>query len=215
MGMLDLLLGGKPLAAWRRGHPATGPGKRSDRQPTQAGSTSQGARRDSLKQVLRETLARNGIPAAWLGADMLRCSASSGDAGLHLRFLVKHWEPRLLVHGVALEQELMQRLLMLDPLARGWLMGFSWQFALDDPSICPALPHPLSWTAPPEGSCPAALATQPGAVGPLQVIEGPGVGPRPLEDVRADLEKLLALRDEDLRRHAPGTEGAPSGLAMP
>ena len=33
------------------------------------------------------------------------------------------------------------------------------------------------------------------------VIAGPVVIPQPQDDVRGDLERLLALRDEDLRRH--------------
>jgi hypothetical protein len=40
------------------------------------------------------------------------------------------------------------------------------------------------------------------------VIEGPAFEPRALDDVRADLERLLALRDEDVRKHSAGPEHA-------
>jgi hypothetical protein len=90
----------------------------------------------------------------------------------------------------------------LDPQARNWLTGFSWQFALDDLSECPPLPHPGSWTAPP----PAPQASEHGAplTKPADIIEGPVVIPRTTDEVRADLEQLLALRDADQQRHRPG-----------
>ena len=203
MGMLDKLLGKK----------ADAPGKpRNSRMPsnsTQFGASqmpsgpgqAQALRKDLLKLVLRELLTRNGIPQEWLSADMLRTSsAAAKEHGLHVRFLVKRWEPRLMLHGPALEQEFAQRLSVLDPASDKWLMGFSWQFALEDASACPALPHPGSWTAPPAAEAVMhAPATRPG-----DIIEGPAIAPRPLDEVRADLEQLLALRDHDMKRHAQG-----------
>jgi hypothetical protein len=159
-------------------------------------------RKDLLKLVLREILGRNGIPQQWLAADLLRTTNTKREQGVHVRFLVRHWEPRLLLHGVALEHEFLERLLLLDPLARDWLAGFSWQFALADTGACPALPHPGAWTAPPAAEAPASLPdpeTKPG-----DIIAGPVVIAKPAEDVRADLERLLAVRDEDLKRHGPG-----------
>jgi hypothetical protein len=160
-------------------------------------------RKDLLRLVLRETLVRNGIPSAWIAADMLRTSSPRRDQGLHVRLMVKHWDPRIVLHGVALEQDFLQRLLLLDPNATNWLMGFSWQFALDDRSACPALPHPGSWTS---DAAPAA-APEGHVTRPGDVIEGPVFIPQSQDDVRADLERLLALRDDDLKRHGPGEDG--------
>jgi hypothetical protein len=108
------------------------------------------------------------------------------------------------MHAVAFEAEFTDRLQLLDPQAGTWLMGFSWQFTMEDRSACPALPHPATWTAPPPPSAPAPLGAagvEPSSYG--DVIAGPTAleEPRPLDDVRADLERLLALRDEDLRKH--------------
>jgi hypothetical protein len=206
MGMFDTLLGRKAAAAVGRGRNSKpAPSTLYDSQLTQAGSNSQSVRKDLLRLVLRETLTRNGIPPTWVSADMLRTTnPNRRDTGLHVRFLVRHWDPRLLEHGVAFEHEFSERLQLLDPLAASWLMGFSWQFALEDKSVCPALPHPATWTAPPPLTAPAPLAPQPSSFG--DVIAGPTAlaQPKPLDDVRADLEALLALRDADLRKHAAG-----------
>lgn len=208
MGMFDMLLGRKPAPTPKPRHSRTGPTTQfAESQHTQAGAGSQSVRKDLLKVALRETLTRNGIPPTWISADMLRTtSASKRESGLHVRFQLRHWDPRLMLHAPAFEAEFSERLHLLDPLAGNWLMGFSWQFALQDKSACPALPHPATWTAPPPPTAPAPLApvAEPSSFG--DVIAGPTAleHPRPLDDVRADLERLLALRDEDLRKHGGG-----------
>jgi hypothetical protein len=208
MGMIDGALGrllGRPARS--------GKAARSSANSTQFAASQQASmpsqasphslRKDLLKAAMRETLLRNGIPEAWLGADLLRTnSPARKEQGVHVRFLVRHWDPRLVQHAVALEQDFYQRLLALDPLAANWLMGFSWQFAMSDLSACPPLPHPGSWTAPTEAD------TSPPDDKPTtragDIIEGPVVIPQSADDVRADLERLLALRDDDLKRHGDG-----------
>jgi hypothetical protein len=216
MGMLDLLLGRREVPAKARN--SRGTGGTSSANSTQFAASqlspnsalSSSVRKDLLKLVLRETLNRNGIPQGWLSADMLRTTTAQREQGLHVRFLVRVWEPRLLAHGPALEQEFAQRLSLLDPQSTEWLMGFSWQFSLPDTSVCPSMPHPGSWTAPPEAAQPAPAKPADPPVGQAgDVIEGPVVIPQPAEDVRADLERLLAARDEDMKRHG-GDSFAPT-----
>lgn len=202
MGMLDLLLGKKQPPA--KAHNSRTPPNSTQFVASQQGpiSTSPHAvRKDLLKLVLREALTRNGIPQVWLAADMLRTTSPKREQGIHVRFLVRVWEPRLVEFGPALEREFVQRLLLLDPQANNWLMGFSWQFALPENFVTPPMPHPGSWTAtaPREAESRSAPHTKPG-----DIIEGPVVIPRPAEDVRADLERLLAARDDDMKRHAQG-----------
>lgn len=158
-------------------------------------------RKDLLKVVLRETLIRNGIPASWIGADLLRTTSPRKEPGIHVRLLVRHWDARLLECGVAFEQDFFKRLQAMDPTSGNWLMGISWQYAMEDVSRCPEMPHPGVWTA-----APAAAQAQPAPAAAAQaaagdVIAGPVVIPQPQDDVRADLERLLALRDEDIKRH--------------
>jgi hypothetical protein len=205
MGMFDMLLGRKPAPPARQRHSRPAPSTQfAESQHTQAGGSSQSVRKDLLKVALRETLTRNGIPPTWISADMLRTtSASKRETGLHVRLQVRHWDPRLLLHGVALEKDFAERLQLLDPAAANWLMGFSWQFAMEDKSPCPALPHPATWTAPVEPTAPGPLqaGAEPSSYGDVIAGPAPMGQSRPLDDVRADLERLLALRDEDLRKH--------------
>jgi hypothetical protein len=211
MGMFDGSLSrwlGKPAparSASRSGAPNSVQFAASQ-QSTQNGSV-HAVRKDLVRVVLRESMQRNGIPESWLSAELLRSSSAKRESGIHVRLLMRQWQPRLLEHGVALERDLHQRLLALDPVASTWLMGFSWQFALDDASACPPLPHPGSWTAP------LAVSVAPLAAGDApdtttaDVIAGPVVIPKSDDDVRADLERLLALRDDDVKRHVGGEDG--------
>ena len=105
------------------------------------------SRRDLLRLVLRDTLNRTGIPTSWLGADLLAATSRGREPGIHVRLLLKHWDPRLMLHGIAFEQAYRKRVLTLDPLAERWLLGISWQYSLDDESACPPMPHPGIWTS--------------------------------------------------------------------
>jgi hypothetical protein len=220
MGMFDLLLGRKPASAGKPRNSKTGNSTQfGASQMTQGGPASVNSiRKDLLRVAMRETLTRNGIPPGWVSADMLRTNSAKKEAGMHVRFLVRHWEPRLLLHGVALEQDFLQRLLTLDPQAHDWMAGFSWQFALEDTSACPPLPHPGAWIAPlptvPEHTAPASMH---GPITQGGIIEGPPMLPaRPIDEVRADLERLLAVRDQDMKRQAesgdPYAPTRPAGL---
>ena len=105
------------------------------------------SRRELLRLALRDTLNRTGIPTSWIGADLLAATSRGREPGIHIRLLLKHWDPRVMLHGIAFEQAYRKRVLTLDPLAERWLLGLSWQFALADDSACPPLPHPGIWTS--------------------------------------------------------------------
>jgi hypothetical protein len=176
------------------------------------------ARREMMRTVLRKTLTRHGIPASWIGAEMLVATSRGREAGMHWRLLIKHWDPRLLTHAVALQNSLVVRLLGYDPLAADWLMGISWQFALPDEASCPALPQPGFWTAghrpltvapplpddPPEAS--ADVIAGPVRIGTPEASRPAEHGqPETRDSVRHDLDKLLAIRDAEMQRYG-GTE---------
>lgn len=164
----------------------------------QAIASQNATRRELLRVVLRDTLQRHGIPAAWIAAEVLSSTSRAGERGVHWRLMIKHWDPRLLVHGVALQEALIGRVMTFDPLSANWLNGISWQFALDDESACPPLPHPGAWTAPVAEPDAAPTIAEPLSSG--DIIEGPVRLPtKGHEDAKADLDELLAIRDADFR----------------
>jgi len=173
-------------------------------------SSEQGsARRELLRTVLRKTLNRHGIPPGWISAEMLVTTSRGRESGMHWRLLVKHWDPRLMTHSVALQNSLILRLLNHDPTAAEWLMGISWQYALVDEAACPPMPYPGFWTAEPaiDAEDESAAAETPGGsgdviAGPVRIATPDGK-PAPVRDssdsVRSDLDKLLAIRDNELK----------------
>ena len=179
-----------------------------------SGQSTNSTRRELLRVVLRDTLNRHGIPAAWVGAETLMATSRHHETGIHWRILVKHWDPRLMVHGVAFQQALIKRVMTFDPMAANWLMGISWQYALPDESICPPMPHPGIWTMEPhEKNVTAPSPLAPGGSG--DVIEGPvriaDAQAEAAAQTRADLERLMALREADFRSHTDGDDAGGEG----
>lgn len=166
-------------------------------------------RRELLRVVLRETLHRQGIPPTWIVAETLNSTSRTGEKTIHWRLHVKHWDTRLMTHAVGLQHALIKRLMTFDPMTANWLSGISWQFSLEDESLCPALPHPGSWTADPQEKQAQAAAAQQAAGGAGDVIAGPvriaDTAPAQKEDARADLEQLFAIRDQDFRLNSAKT----------
>ena len=179
--------------------PATSPQSRSS-------ASEAGTRRELLRVVLRNTLNRHGIPTSWIGAEMLLATSRGREPGIHWRLVIKHWDPRLLHCTVALQNALIVRVLAFDPLASNWLMGISWQFSLADESVCPPMPHPGGWTSERRnGKEPEAVAAGEPEGGMGDVIAGPVriADPAPPidpdADIKADLERLFAVRDAELK----------------
>ena len=104
----------------------------------------QDTRRQLLRLVLRETLQASGIPFDWIQAEALQAVAPSRE-GIHVRFLICQWQPRLFTYCFAFQRDFKARVLAIDPMARTWLMGFSWQYALPPGTAFPALPPPHTW----------------------------------------------------------------------
>jgi hypothetical protein len=112
-----------------------------------AGGSRASDARESLRTALRETLEHNGIPVEWMASEVFASSARDGTQGFHWRLLVKHWDQRLAIHCVALEDALVGHLFATTPEARDWLTGVSWQFTLKDRSVANRMPPPGTWTS--------------------------------------------------------------------
>lgn len=194
-------------------------------QPNSAAASAP-SRRELLRSTLRDTLNRHGIPASWITCETLVTTSRTREQGIHWRLVIHHWDPRLLVHGIAFQQSLIKRVTTFDPLASAWLMGISWQFALPDESACPPMPHPGVWTSGTALPVPVQQAPSPEAPsgGSADVIAGPvriadaAAAPAATRAAatKADLDQLFAVRDADFKRHAAApTEADPSSQYLP
>jgi hypothetical protein len=197
MGFFSNMFGGSAPA--KQQGPASMPGV----QPAGANPASrtpaespQAVRKELVRVAVKDTLAHAGVPLDWIRVDPLTTQSPGREAGLSVRLVVLHWDSRLMVHAVALQNQLTRRLQALDPVADKWLMGINWQFQLMDESHCPPLPHPGSWTSQQDSGA-AALDQAPDG-GSADVISGPTrIGTQSRS--RAELEKLLAQGDAAFR----------------
>lgn len=204
MGLMDRLRG-KPAPKSGAGQQAA----RSHADPStrSAANSPQSVRKELVRVAARDTLHHNGIPADWIRVEPLTMAAPSREPGVHVRLVVLHWDPRLMLHAVSLQENLAKRIVVLDPLCERWLMGVSWQFALKHDPGFPPLPHPGSWTAPPPPAVETLVkpktddcAVDQGA----DVISGPTRIGKTGADARRDLERLLGERDADFQKSDHG-----------
>jgi hypothetical protein len=203
MSFMDRLLGRPEPKPAKAAQQAPRQGQQQHSQPStqNAANSPQSVRKELVRVAGRDTLQHNGIPSEWVRVEPLTMAAPGREPGLHVRIVVLHWDPRLMLHAVALQQNLVKRIALLDPECNKWLMGASWQFDLKDDSDCPPLPHPGSWTAPPPD---LSHVTSPMPVGGVaDVIEGPTRIPKET-NAREDLERMLAERDKDFQKSDHG-----------
>jgi hypothetical protein len=157
-------------------------------------ATAHATRKELLRVVLRDTLKKHGIPPQWVTGVALAAMSRDREPGLYWRIVIRHWDARLPNCCVALQNALVSRVQMFDPMAEKWLHGIAWQFALEDEAACPALPHPGSWTAASRKEAAAAKAVV-DAARAGDVIAGPMSIDLPPADVKADLERLMSALD--------------------
>ncbi len=163
MGLIDRIFGDSRSPA-----PLSRPAAESKTPP----GSPKALHRELLRVALRDTLVRHGIPIQWITAETLPMPVNATEMGLHLRLLIRHHDPRLLAHALALQTSLIKRVELLDPNSALWLMGISWQFALLTQPALLDMPDPAEWANP----LPAASSCQ---SAPVAVRTG---GQRPADD---------------------------------
>jgi hypothetical protein len=166
---------------------------------------SENATRSQLAHVLlRDLLRRHGIPAQWIDMKMLVVSSISRGAGLHMRLIVKHWDPRLMNYALALQNEVMADAVRFDPQASQWLHGISWQLEMADSCPYTTLPDKAFWLD--ETTKQAAPMVAAAAVAPVvQALTAKQAAEA--DEAEEDLNRLFFIRDQELERssgdHAP------------
>jgi len=152
MSILQRLMGRSPAPA----KPAAAPEAAATSLPPSGTSL----RRELLRLALRQCLKHNGIPAQWITAEALEVGSRAGP-GIHVRLILQHWDPRLLECTMAFQDEFERRLLAVEPLARNWLRGFSWQYQLPLGTKYTPLPEPGAWAEVwPQATPPQPIPTQ-------------------------------------------------------
>jgi hypothetical protein len=144
-------------------------------------------RHELLRVVLRDTLTKHGIPSAWIGAEAMPSPGRQSEPTVHLKLVIKHWDPRLVTHTMAFQNSFAQRVALFDPLSSNWLSGISWQYALPEGSVVPEMPDPSAWANP--APAPAAAPADASAYTDTVVTQAP------LADRKAELERQFAERD--------------------
>lgn len=145
-------------------------------------------RRELVRVRTRNTLRLSGIPEAWIEPQVL-LEPEGGRTFLHLRLVVRHWDERLLLYCVALQNKLMTEIERIDPQARQWLLSIVWSFPSDIDCPYPELPQPSAW-----------IDVKAKALETNQTME-----PEP-DEVQSDLARLFAVRDAEMSQSdAPGS----------
>ncbi len=129
-------------------------------------------RRELLRVRTRNTLRLSGIPETWIEAQVL-LEPAGGRTYMHLRLVVRHWDPRLMRYAIAFQRKLMYEIERIDPQAAQWLLSIVWAFPpeLEAPDL--EVPQPSAWLG----------------------LEAQHSGHDELE---SDLARLYAVRDADL-----------------
>lgn len=181
--------------------------------PSVMQTDSEAANRHQLVLIsVRDVWRRNGIPAGWVECQTLMVTSRRRGSGLYIQLMIRHWDERLLRYACALQTEVVNSISRFDPKAVQWIHGVSWQFP--DVSQCPhdTLPDKSFWqpepaadakTSEPSAHFPAVLAAvQPPnpAAAPPGTVNFHQTQPLSRDEVALDLEKLFAIRDEELKR---------------
>ncbi len=129
-------------------------------------------RRELLRVRTRNTMRLSGIPESWIEAQVL-LEPIGGRTFLHLRLVVRHWDPRLMRYAIAFQRKLLQEIERIDPQAAQWLLSIVWAFPpeLEAPDL--ELPQPSAWL-------------------------GLEAKPSGNDELASDLARLYAVRDADL-----------------
>lgn len=101
--------------------------------------------RELVRVVLKDTLRQHGVPAGWLGCEVLVSPKRVSDEDLIVQLVILKWNEALLRYAPALERQLLLDLDRFDPTVNHSQYMVSWRFAPD--CGCPSMemPDPKFW----------------------------------------------------------------------
>lgn len=168
-----------------------------------------------VQMVLRLLLRKHGIPGHWIELQELSVPGKVRGLGMHIRLVLKYWDPNLMNHMQAFQNQFLADIKRYEPKHKDWLYGMSWQLETGSSCPNPTLPDKPFWTVPgrpapmPDAS---AAATAPAAAA-LPLVTGdtaaaavaPHVPPAPVDHTK--LERLFADRDQEMKKNAESGDG--------
>ena len=199
--------------------PSTLPGKRSSESET---------RSQLVQKMMHDTLHKSGISPKWIECQIQVTAGRTRGPGINIRLVVKHWDSRLMQYMFAFQKALLTAIVQIEPKAAIWLHGISWQ--LEVAGTCPhtTLPGKNYWLEAPQIDMHAKAVLQP-AVEVESVVNTAPVAalvkaqpaafkpvapdtpasplfemekPIPKNKATDDLERLFAIRDNELAHQA-------------
>lgn len=187
MGLLDRLFRNKEQPSARLSAPPTS--QFQDSETTTELSSKNAPRRELVQVVLRDTMRRHGIPSDWIECRILSVVSNSRGTGMHVQFVVRSGDDRLITYVHAFQDSFMHELERFEPKASDWIFSLSWQFDGKPLPAHAAMPDPAIW-----GGVPKAAPGTPAA---------PAKAPQDA-DLEKDLKALFAIRDAVLKDTAAG-----------
>jgi hypothetical protein len=193
MGLLKKLFGG--AAGAKPGGGASSQFVESETTAQRTGSVN-APRRELVQVVLRDTMRKHAIPSDWIDCRILSVVTRKHQAGMHVQFIVRQGEEKLLPYVHAFQDTFWSELEKFEAHPREWLFSLAWQF--DGDRRAGAMMGLDDWdgdTQPPQ--------------------ETPGMPPphaADAEELASDLQALYAIRDAALSQPA---ELAPSPRKKP
>ena len=190
-------------------------------------------RHQLVQMLMRGLLRKHGIPAHWIELQILAVPGKKQGLGMYVHLVLKQWDSRLMNHIQAFQNTLLADIKRYEPKCGEWLHGMSWKLEMG--STCPydTLPDKPFWTAPTQAAAPmvvpvappltgmaplattaapVALAATAASVASASEPEAPRVKTEQEIEEHAKLERLFAIRDQEMIKKA-AYEEEPSGFA--
>lgn len=113
-----------------------------------------------VQMVLRTIMRKYAIPMDWIELREVVVPAKTQGLGMHIRLVVRHWDPNLMNHAQALQNQMLSDIKRYEPNWKEWLHGIAWQLEMSGSCPYTTLPDRPLWAAPeqPDSAAPAPAA---------------------------------------------------------
>ncbi len=124
------------------------------------------SQREMVRLTLLTVLKRQGIPANWIGVELMPIRTPHHASALLLQLEVLKWHEALMQYVAVLQQELLEGFKRFDPDANSSKYLFGWKFSPDCGCPHTKMPEPSFWQSnagaapvPPKAAATATVAT--------------------------------------------------------